>query len=102
MLLTRTDTYDILIWYVAETLWFVATELEANVLPAKIVPAPVVDVLKRPMFEMFAVAVTNESAELNAAVNCAVRDETTEVETALRALDACVSSPLSEVPFDAG
>lgn len=70
--------------------------------PAKIVPAFVVDVLKRPMFEMFAVAVTNESAELKAAVNCAVREETTEVETVLRALEACVNSPLSDVSFDAG
>lgn len=57
------------ILFQAFTDWFVAQELEAKVFPAKRVPPPAVDVLNKPMFEMFDVLVTKLFAEAKAAVN---------------------------------
>ena len=83
--------------------WFVAQELEANVLPAKIVPPPTVDVLNKPIFEIEAVAVTNEFAEAKPAVNCAVPESGIELVTACRpAPDEPDTSPDREVAFEAG
>ena len=80
----------------------VAQELDANVFPAKRVPAPVVDVLNNPIHEMFAVVVTKLAAEANAPVNWAVPEATIELETAARPEVECVNSPVNAVAFDAG
>ena len=47
------------------TFWFVAQLEEAYVFPANNVPVAAVEVLNKPMFEIFRVAVTNEFALAN-------------------------------------
>lgn len=79
-----------------------AHELEAKVFPANRVPTPVVDVLNKPIFEMFAVAVTKLFADAKAPVNWLVPEATIELETAARPEVECVNSPVSEVASEAG
>ena len=67
--------------YVVLTSWFVAHELDANVLPLNSVP--VLDELYRPILLMFWVLVTNELALSNVAVN---------VTALLLELDAAVTA----------
>lgn len=81
-------------------LLLVAIVLEANAAPQRNVPKLVAEVLTRPTLEMLAEAVRNESTELKAAVNCAVREETTEEETAARLLLA--GCPAIVVSLEAG
>lgn len=76
--------------------------LVVYVLPAKIVPALVVLVLNSPMFCSVTVVVMKDAALANCAVNCAVREDITDVLVVLLALDACVISPGKFVASDAG
>ena len=61
-----------------------AQDDDAKVFPANRVPTFVVDVLYKPIHEMFAVVVTKLAADANAPVNCAVPEATIELETAAR------------------
>ena len=81
------------------TAWFVAQLLLAYVLPAKSVPP--LDVLNKPIFDMFCVLVTNESALANVAVRLSVFDvlDVAAVKDALTsASPSKVVSPVAGAP----
>src|SRR3990167_4277173 len=81
------------------TFWFVFNCDVVYVFPENSVPA--VDVLNRPMFWSVTAAVTNESDDANACVNCSVFDAEIEGETVLRCVLDMIS-PSSAVAVAPG
>jgi hypothetical protein len=79
--------------YVQFTIWFVAHDDDANVLPPKIVPALLL--ANSPMLAMFFVAVTNEFALSNVPVNLIVFDVLEEAAVTAARFD---TSPSRFVP----